>query len=226
MGEVSSVPMVDGSDPIPRAGSHASADATAGPPHHQTRGDKREESRRRVEKVALAMFAQRGFDAATVEEICAEAQISPATFYRYFGSKEGVIFRYEEDFLGAAAQLGGSVDPAVPAADQVRDILRRCAEFFEGQRDIRVVRDQIVMANTALLRHTYFVERRFETTLALALASARQEPKPSTSTMIDAALSMVALRLALVAWRDMDDGPLEPLTLETLESLRARLTGP
>lgn len=217
--------MVDGSDPGRRTASHASGAAAAGPPRHQTRAEKREQSRRRVEKVALDMFAQRGFDAVTVEEICAEAETSPATLYRYFGSKEGVIFRYEEDFLGAAAQLGGSVDPAVPAADQVRDILRRCAEFFEGQRDIRVVRDQIVMANTALLQHTYFVERRFETTLALALAAARQEGEPSTSTLIDAALSMVALRLALVAWRDVGDGALEPLTQKMFESLRARLTG-
>ena len=217
--------MVDSSDPSPRVGSPSSGDTAARPQHHQARAEKRKRSRRRVEKVALATFAQRGFDAVTVEEICAEAEISPATFYRYFGSKEGVIFRYEEDFLSAAARLGGLVDPAVPAADQVRDILRRCAEFFEGQRDIRVVRDQIVMANTALLRHTYFVERRFEATLALALAAARQEREPSTSTLIDAALSVVVLRLALVAWRDVGDAPLEPLTQKIFESLRARLTG-
>ena len=70
------------------------------------------------------------------------------------------------------------------------------------------------MANPALLRHTYFVERRFESALALALAAARQEGEPSTGTLLDAALSMVVLRLALVAWRDEGDAPLEPLTQE------------
>lgn len=217
--------MGDGFDPDQGAGSHAAGDVAARPPHHRARAEKRQQSRRRVEKVALATLAQRGFDAVTVEEICAEAEISPATFYRYFGSKEGVIFRYEEDFLNAAARLGELVDPRVPAVDQVRDILRRCADFFEGQRDIRVVRDRIVMANPVLLRRTYFVERRFESTLALALAAARQEGEPSTSSLIDAALSVVVLRLALVAWRDMGDAPLEPLTQEIFELLRARLTG-
>lgn len=206
------MPKVEGPDPGPQ------------PVPHLTRSEKRDESLRRVEKVALASFAQRGFDAVTVEEICAEAQTSPATFYRYFGTKEGVIFRYEEDFLRAATQLGGSVDPDIRAADQVREILLRCAEFFEGQRDIRVLRDQIVMANTALLRHTYFAERRFESTLALALSTARHETAPSAGTLIDAAVTMVVLRLALVAWRDMGDAPLAPLTQEFFELLAARLT--
>jgi AcrR family transcriptional regulator len=214
--------MADGTEPIATAVSHAPAGATARP-HPLGRAEKRERSRHRVEKVALAMFAQRGFDAVTVEDICAEAQISPATFYRYFGSKEGVIFRYEGDFLAAAAELGGSVDPALQPPDQVSDILRRCAEFFEGQRDIRVVRDEIVLANTALLRHTYFVERRFEAALAEALATARQEDVPSTGTLLDAALCMVILRLALVAWRHDDDARLELLTRHVHESLRARV---
>ena len=216
--------MVDGSDLNLRSGSDASGDTDPGPPHHRARIQKREQSRRRVEQVALASFARRGFDAVTVEEICAEAEISPATFYRYFGSKDGVIFRYEEDFLTAAARLGGWVDPAAPAADQIRDLLRHCAGFFEGQRDIRVVRDRIVLANPALLQHTYFVERRFESALALALATARQEGEPSRRTQLDAALTVVVLRLALVAWRDLGDAPFEPLTQEVFASLCARLS--
>ena len=124
--------MVNGSDSNPGAGSAASGDTAARPQHHQARAEKREQSRRRVEKVALATFARRGFDAVTVEEICAEAEISPATFYRYFGSKEGVIFRYEEDFLSAAARLGGR--RWIPRSQPLTRSVRSCGVAQSSSR--------------------------------------------------------------------------------------------
>ncbi|WP_283136701.1 TetR family transcriptional regulator [Rhizohabitans arisaemae] len=49
-------------------------------------------TRRTLMEVALRLFEERGYEATTVAEISAAAEVSPATFFNYFPSKEDVIF--------------------------------------------------------------------------------------------------------------------------------------
>lgn len=215
--------MADGSKSIARGAAEDADAVPSGSPHAPGRVGKREESRRRVERVALSMFARHGFDAVTVEDVCAEARIAPATFYRYFGSKEGVIFGYEEGFLVAAAEIGASVDPRLPTVEQVSGVVRSCARFFEQQSDMLALRDDIVLVNEALLQRTFAVQRRFESRLAEALAGRRQEAEPSIGTLLDAAVCLAVLRLGVRAWRRGRDSSLHDHALVTYESLRSRL---
>ena len=52
---------------------------------------KRADSRARVLDVALVLFAEHGYEAVTVADICAAAGIAPRTFFRYFPTKEDVL---------------------------------------------------------------------------------------------------------------------------------------
>ena len=58
---------------------------------------KKQRTKRAVMEIALRLFAKQGFDATTVEEICAEAEISPSTFFRYFPTKEAAAFPDEDE---------------------------------------------------------------------------------------------------------------------------------
>lgn len=49
---------------------------------------------------AIACFRRRGFHQATMQEICAEAEISAGALYRYFASKAEIIAAIAEDHRG------------------------------------------------------------------------------------------------------------------------------
>src|SRR5262249_31525834 len=61
-----------------------------------------ERRRSQILEAALACFRRRGFHQATMQEICAEAGISPGALYRYFGSKSDIIAAIAEEERGEA----------------------------------------------------------------------------------------------------------------------------
>ena len=55
------------------------------------REQKKIDTRRRIQDVALTLFAGRGFDGVTVTEVAREAGVSPATVFNYFPTKEDLV---------------------------------------------------------------------------------------------------------------------------------------
>lgn len=61
---------------------------------------------RRLQRIAVEQFEERGFDRVTVEDIAEHAEVSPSTVYRYFGTKEGLVLHDEYDDLVLAVFTG------------------------------------------------------------------------------------------------------------------------
>ena len=67
-----------------------------------------------IQSEALRLFAEKGYDETTVEEIAFAAAISPRTFFRYFPTKEDVVLWDEYDPL-APDLLAARPDDEPPA---------------------------------------------------------------------------------------------------------------
>jgi|tagenome__1003787_1003787.scaffolds.fasta_scaffold19885670_1 AcrR family transcriptional regulator len=180
----------------------------------------RAQRRARIEQVALELFRSRGFDRVTVEDVCLQAGVAPATFYRYFGSKEEVVFAYREAFAEA---LDRALDAGGHAGEAARlvVVLEHFAAYLESQSDVLAMRDQIVMGQPRLMQRTLSVQREFEGVLAAGLARTRGAAGPETEDLLRAGVGMAVLRVAVRSWRADGDVPLLEEVRRTYTLLQA-----
>ncbi len=93
----------------------------------------REERRGQILEAALAVFSQKGFNAANVSDVAARAGVSQGTIYWYFDSKEelltAAILSFFEDF-GQESFL--ALEGCTTTADRLRALARSMAGFGEA----------------------------------------------------------------------------------------------
>jgi TetR/AcrR family transcriptional regulator, regulator of mycofactocin system len=77
-------------------------------------------SRRELRLIALRLFAERGFDNTTIEQIAAEAGVSERTFFRYFTTKASVLWTEFETEVEAIRASLAAVPDDVPLMDAIR----------------------------------------------------------------------------------------------------------
>ncbi len=78
-----------------------------------------------IEKAALQVFEERGFEATTVEDIAAAAGISRRTFFRYFPSKNDTLFANFDDILAELEEWFAAADDDQPMFDVIAEATMR-----------------------------------------------------------------------------------------------------
>lgn len=79
------------------------------------------------ERIALELFAARGFGAVSVEEIAEVAGVSSRTFYRYFAAKEELLSAFPRRLTAFCLTALGEEPPDRPLFDALSSVLVRLA---------------------------------------------------------------------------------------------------
>ncbi|WP_286900215.1 mycofactocin system transcriptional regulator [Thermocrispum sp.] len=87
------------------------------------RGRRPATSRAELERVAFELFAERGFDATTIDDIAAAANIGRRTFFRYFDSKNDVVWGNFTEQLASMRSRFASCPPDQPLMEAIRDVV-------------------------------------------------------------------------------------------------------
>ena len=64
---------------------------------------KKARTRAAIRQHALRLFRDQGYYATTIEQVADAAEVSPATFFRYFPTKEDVVLQDDFDLISLAA---------------------------------------------------------------------------------------------------------------------------
>ncbi|WP_329567144.1 TetR family transcriptional regulator [Kitasatospora sp. NBC_01266] len=105
---------------------------------------KKQRTRRTLRREAYRLFSEQGWENTTVDQIAAAAEVSPATFFRYFPTKEDLVLTDEYDPPMTAALLARPDDePFLASARAVLVPMLRV--IMQHDRDELLTRLRLVL---------------------------------------------------------------------------------
>jgi AcrR family transcriptional regulator len=113
---------------------------------------KKERTRQAIAETARTLFAERGFEAVTVAEIARAAEVSEATVFNYFPTKEDLFYGQMEAFEAELVEAVREREPgeSVPAAFR-RFVLERSERLAaEEVAELIATAGRIITASPAL----------------------------------------------------------------------------
>lgn len=84
---------------------------------------KKQQTRQRITETAIRLFAERGFDRVPVAEVAREADVSEATVFNYFPSKEDLVYHGMEEYEGELLDAVRNRPAGVSVLAAFRDFL-------------------------------------------------------------------------------------------------------
>ena len=186
---------------------------------------KKERTRQEPMRSALRQFADRGFDQVTVEEIAADCEVSPRTFFRYFSSKEDVLFAQSDRSLAGLLETLGTQPADMPPLEALRRAARTVAEDYEEDKEAVVFRHQIMSATPALRTRAGERQHGWEAGIIDQLRAGGQiDGMSDLDVRLVVAAATTALRVAVTVWvNDTSDLDLAHLVDTTFDRLRRGL---
>jgi AcrR family transcriptional regulator len=178
------------------------------------------DARGRLERAALELYGERGFEQTTVAEIAGRAGLTERTFFRHFPDKREVLFAgstiMRDRIVSAVVGAPGAVTPI----EAVAAGLDAVAGVFALERREHSRRRQAVIAANAELRERELIKMAsYSAALADALRS-RGLGEPAAS--LTAEIGIAIFKIAFERWLDeANHREYRELVRESLAELKA-----
>jgi AcrR family transcriptional regulator len=98
---------------------------------------KRDRTASHLSKTAFELFEKRGYEAVTMEQLAAVADVSKVTLYKYFPVKEALLaHRFKEEIAAGMKTFASQVHGEAPFAERMKRLLAASAAWNESRREL------------------------------------------------------------------------------------------
>jgi AcrR family transcriptional regulator len=180
-------------------------------------------ARGRLERAAMELYSERGFEQTTVAEIAKRAGLTERTFFRHFADKREVLFdgagALQELLVNAVADAPDSMAPI----DAVAAALQTAGALLQQRREYSRQRQSIIAANTELQERELIKLASLASAIAATLRR-RGVSDPAASLTAEAGIAV--FRTAFERWTDdTSERDFARFIQESLDELKAVTAG-
>lgn len=156
----------------------------------------------RLQRAAVELFRERGYDRTTAAEIASRAGVTERTFFRHFPDKREVLFDGQAVLLDALTASIAAAPAELGALDTLFRAFRSVTPLLEANRPFSRPRQEVISATPALHERELSKLEAVSDALAYAL-KARGVPNPQAA--LAARAGMAAFADATLSWLDTEE---------------------
>jgi AcrR family transcriptional regulator len=168
-------------------------------PDEGRRSRKKAKTRIAIEDAALALFSEHGYDATTLEQIAARADISTATFFHYFRGKADVVLSEQGSQIAPLCQAILDRPASEDDLTAVRNALMQTwVATVDPERTFRTAR--AVASSPVLQGMSYQLGRRWLDAISEVIARRRGQAEVTEDCVLRAHVTLAVFANGIEWW--------------------------
>ncbi|HZU49991.1 MAG TPA: mycofactocin system transcriptional regulator [Mycobacterium sp.] len=167
-------------------------------------GRRRSTTPHHITDVALRLFAARGFENVSVDDVAQAAGIARRTVFRYYASKNAIPWGDFDGHLQQLRELLDQVDPEVPLGEALRAALLAFNTFDESETLRHRQRMRVILQTAELQAYSMTMYAGWREVIA-AFVARRSGTK--TTDLLPQTVAWMMLGVALSAYEHWLDDP-------------------
>ncbi|MFG1817463.1 TetR/AcrR family transcriptional regulator [Kribbella sp. NPDC049174] len=166
---------------------------------------RRAETRTTIQRHAIRLFVDRGYDATTVNDVAVAAGVSAMTVYRHFATKEDLVLYDEFDQVAAATITELPADE--PLVVRIARTLAATYDQAIADREFHLARLRLMISTAALRARHLDSQYATQEALVTALCAGSEDPALEFQARAAASACLGVLHIAVLRWAAEDGRP-------------------
>ena len=176
------------------------------------------DAKSRLERAALELYGDGGFEQTTVAEIAKRAGLTERTFFRYFSDKREVLFAGADRLKSLLVDEVTEAPASATPIEAVAGALEVAASVLQDNREFAQRRQNAITTNAELQERELIKLASLASAMAEAL---RERGVPETTASLTGEAGIAIFKVAFERWTDeSNDVELAQLIRDSLRELR------